>query len=106
MRQPRSFVVLCSLCAAASMASAQTPLAHKFTQLAPGDYSPIGNGTIETRSSSLVIVNDNDVFLVDANITPEAPRRLVNEIKASTDRPIRSIVNTHWHYAHTDGHQV
>ena len=38
MRQPRSFVLLCGLSAAASMASAQTPLAHKFTQLAPGVY--------------------------------------------------------------------
>ena len=81
-------------------------MAHKFTQIAPGIYSAIGNGTIETRSSSLVIINADDVFLVDTNITPEATRRLVNDIKTLTDKPIRYVVNTHWHYDHADGNQV
>src|ERR1051325_6095773 len=87
-------------------AAAQTPVAHRFIQVAPGVYSAIGNGTIETRSSNLVIVNADDVFLVDTNITPEATRRLINDIKTLTDKPIRYVVNTHWHYDHTDGNQV
>jgi glyoxylase-like metal-dependent hydrolase (beta-lactamase superfamily II) len=69
-------------------------------------YSAIGNGTIETRSSNMVIVNADDVFLVDTNITPEATRRLINDIKTLTDKPVRYVVNTHWHYDHTDGNQV
>src|SRR6185295_5542064 len=87
-------------------AHAQTPMAHRFIQVAPGVYSAVGNGTIETRSSNLVIVNADDVFLVDTNITPEATRRLINDIKTLTDKPIRYVVNTHWHYDHTDGNQV
>jgi glyoxylase-like metal-dependent hydrolase (beta-lactamase superfamily II) len=106
MKQLTSLVLLCGLAGLASSASAQTPLAHKITPIAPGVYSAIGNGTIETRSSSLFIVNDNDVFLVDTNITPEATRRLVNDIKTITDKPIRYVVNTHWHYDHADGNQV
>jgi glyoxylase-like metal-dependent hydrolase (beta-lactamase superfamily II) len=66
----------------------------------------VGNGTIETRSSNMVIVNADDVVLVDTNISPEATRRLVNDIKTITDKPIRYVVNTHWHYDHTDGNQV
>ncbi len=89
-----------------AVASAQTPIAHRFIQVAPGVYSASGNGTIETRSSNMVIVNADDVFLVDTNITPEATRRLVNDIKTLTDKPIRFVVNTHWHYDHTDGNQV
>jgi glyoxylase-like metal-dependent hydrolase (beta-lactamase superfamily II) len=69
-------------------------------------YSAVGNGTIETRSSNMVIVNADDVFLVDTNITPEATRRLMTDIKTLTDKPIRYVVNTHWHYDHTDGNQV
>jgi glyoxylase-like metal-dependent hydrolase (beta-lactamase superfamily II) len=87
-------------------ASAQTPLAHRFIQVAPGVYSAIGNGTIETRSSNMVILNQDDVVLVDTNITPEATRRLVNDIKTLTDKPVRYVVNTHWHYDHTDGNQI
>src|SRR6478672_10843337 len=90
----------------AAAAEAQTPLAHRFTQVAPGVYSAVGNGTIETRSSNMVIVNGDDVFLVDTNITPEATRRLINDIKTLTDKPVRYVVNTHWHYDHTDGNQV
>ena len=64
---------------------------------APGVYSAIGNGAIETRSSSMFIVNDADVFLVDTNITPEATRRLVNDIRTVTDKPIKYVVLTHYH---------
>lgn len=87
-------------------ARAQTPLAHRFIQVAPGVYCAVGNGTIETRSSNMVIVNADDVVLVDTNITPEATRRLVSDIKTITDKPIRYVINTHWHYDHTDGNQV
>jgi glyoxylase-like metal-dependent hydrolase (beta-lactamase superfamily II) len=90
----------------AAAASAQTTMAHRFIQVAPGIFSAVGNGTIETRSSNLVIVNTDDVFLVDTNITPEATRRLINDIKTLTDKPVRYVVNTHWHYDHTDGNQV
>jgi glyoxylase-like metal-dependent hydrolase (beta-lactamase superfamily II) len=99
-----SLVVAVIISAAA--AHAQTPMAHRFIQVAPGVYSAIGNGTIETRDSPMVIVNVDDVFLVDTNITPEATRRLVNDIKTLTDKPIRFVVNTHWHYDHADGNQV
>ena len=95
-----------SLATIAATVSAQTPSAHRFIQVAPGVYAAVGNGTIETRSSNMVIVYQDDVFLVDTNITPEATRRLVNDIKTLTDKPIRYVVNTHWHYDHTDGNQI
>lgn len=87
-------------------ALAQTATAHRFIQVAPGVFSAVGNGTIETRSSNMVIVNADDVVLVDTNITPEATRRLIDDIKTITDKPIRYVINTHWHYDHTDGNQV
>jgi glyoxylase-like metal-dependent hydrolase (beta-lactamase superfamily II) len=90
----------------AAAASAQTPVAHRFIQVAPGVYAALGNGTIETRDTSAVIINNDDVFLVDTNITPEATRRLVSDIKTLTDKPIRYVVNTHWHYDHADGNQI
>ncbi len=105
MRNP-SLLLACLVVGAAAAAQAQTPLAHRFIQVAPGVYSALGNGTIETRASSMVIVNTDDVLLVDTNITPEATRRLVNDIKTLTDKPIRYVVNTHWHYDHADGNQV
>ena len=106
MKRLGSLLVLTVVVLCTATARGQTPMAHRFIQVAPGIYSAIGNGTIETRSSNLVVINTDDVVLVDTNITPEATRRLVSDIKTLTDKPIRYVVNTHWHYDHTDGNQV
>jgi glyoxylase-like metal-dependent hydrolase (beta-lactamase superfamily II) len=106
MKPLTSLLLFAAAVSLAASAQGQTPMAHRFIQVAPGVYSAVGNGTIETRASSMVIVNADDVFLVDTNITPEATRRLVNDIKTLTDKPIRYVVNTHWHYDHADGNQV
>ena len=57
-------------------AATDTQMAHKFEQVAPGVYAAIGNGTIQTASNSVVMINDSDVVLVDTHITPE--RRAVS----------------------------
>ena len=106
MKRLTGALVFTAVASSAASAYAQTPTAHRFIQVAPGVYAAVGNGTIETRSSNLVVVNSDDVLLVDTNITPEATRRLVNDIKTLTDKPIRYVVNTHWHYDHVDGNQV
>ena len=106
MKRLAALLLVTAATVVAGRAEAQTPMAHRFLQVAPGVYSALGNGTIETRASSMVIVNADDVFLVDTNITPEATRRLVSDINTITDKPIRYVVNTHWHYDHADGNQV
>ena len=53
-----------------------------------------------------MIVNDDDVFLVDTGTTPGAARAFVADIKLLTDKPVRYVVNTHWHFDHTDGNSI
>ncbi len=53
-----------------------------------------------------VIVNERDVFLVDAGLTPPAARALLEDLKLITDKPVRWVVNTHFHYDHTDGNSI
>src|SRR4029434_33305 len=101
MKQPTFAAAFAAALIAATAAQGQTPVAHRFIQVAPGVYSAIGNGTIETRSFNMVIVSGDDVFLVDTNITPEATRRLINDIKTLTDKPVRYVVNSHWYYDET-----
>ena len=54
----------------------------------------------------MVIVNDRDVMLVDDGTTPAAARALLADMKSITDKPVRYVVNTHFHYDHTDGNSV
>lgn len=108
MRRIGLFVV--SAAALVAMAvRAQTPpaqTAYRLRQIAPGIYSGFGTGTVNAGSNAAVIVNDDDVLVVDAHMTPDAARVLMKEIKGVTDKPVRFVVNTHFHYDHTNGNQV
>jgi cyclase len=87
---------------------AQTPssAAYRFQQIAPGIYSAIGTGTVNVGSNSAVIVNRDDVLIVDSHISPESARVMLQELKTITDKPVRFLVNTHFHYDHTNGNQL
>jgi glyoxylase-like metal-dependent hydrolase (beta-lactamase superfamily II) len=88
---------------------AQTPApqaAYRFQQIAPGIYSALGTGMMNVGSNSAVIVNQDDVLIVDSHISPESGRAMLQELKAITDKPVRFLVNTHFHYDHVNGNQV
>ena len=55
------------------------------------------------HANSLVIVNDLDVVVVDSQMTPSATRELIRAISKITTRPVRYVVNTHWHDDHMFG---
>ena len=80
--------------------------AYKFQPIAPGVYSAIGTGTLNVGSNSAVIVNRDDVVIVDSHISPESARVMLRELKSISDKPVRFLVNTHFHYDHTNGNQI
>lgn len=75
---------------------------YKFEKVAEGVYYATGG----VGGNNTVIVNDNDVMLVDDGTTPATARALVQDIRLLTDKPIRYVVNTHFHYDHTNGNSV
>jgi len=78
----------------------------EFTEIVPGVYQARGVGDLVVGSNSSVVVNDDEVLLVDSHITPAAARELLAEIKTITDKPVKYVVNTHWHFDHAHGNQV
>ena len=80
--------------------------AYRFDKIADGVYYATATGSMITGGNNTVIVNDRDVLVVDANTTPAAAREMLAEIKLITDKPVRWVVNTHFHYDHTDGNMV
>ncbi|MFN8060265.1 MAG: MBL fold metallo-hydrolase [Vicinamibacterales bacterium] len=87
-------------------ATAKAATAHTFTKIADGIYAAVGTGTVNVGSNSAVIVNDTDVMVVDSHITPAAARTLVDEITTLTDKPVKFLVDTHFHFDHAHGNQV
>ncbi len=99
-------VVVAAMAAPLLHSQAPTRPQHTFTPIAPGIYSAIAPPSLNGGSNSAVIVNRDDVLIVDSHMTPEAGRVLLQEIKTLTDKPVRFLVNTHFHYDHTDGNQA
>ncbi|HEY2846044.1 MAG TPA: MBL fold metallo-hydrolase [Bryobacteraceae bacterium] len=75
---------------------------YKFEKIADGVYYATGG----FGSNNVVIVNDRDVLLVDDGTTPAAARAFLADVKMLTSKPVRYVVNTHFHYDHTDGNSV
>jgi glyoxylase-like metal-dependent hydrolase (beta-lactamase superfamily II) len=57
-------------------------------------------------SNTAVIVNEDDVVVVDSAISPVAAAALAAELAEITDKPIRYVINTHFHFDHAHGNQV
>ena len=80
--------------------------AYKFEKIADGVYYATSTGALATGSNNPVIVGDNEVMVVDTGTSPAAARAMIDDLKVITDKPVKYVVNTHFHYDHTDGNQV
>src|SRR5262245_7032056 len=80
--------------------------AFRFNKVAEGVYHAIGTGALDVVGNSSVIVNDDDVIVVDDHVSPAAAWVLVDEIKTLTNKPVRTVINTHFHYDHAHGNQI
>ena len=80
--------------------------AFEFEEVVPGVFHARGTGSLAVGSHGAVIVNDDDVLLVESHISPAAAHAVVTEIEALTDKPVRYVVNTHYHFDHAHGNQI
>tara|TARA_Y100000814_G_scaffold42966_1_gene26882 strand:- start:636 stop:1712 length:1077 start_codon:yes stop_codon:yes gene_type:complete len=79
---------------------------HVFEELADGVYFATSTGIVNIASNALVVVNDEDVLVVDSHITADAARELLKSIAVLTPKPVKYLVNTHFHFDHAHGNQV
>ena len=102
-------VALLALLAAASVARADsvTTREREVRQLAPGVYTirhadptddfPDGNTT--------VVIGEREVLVVDTCYLPSSADGDIALIRGWTDKPVRWVLNTHWHNDHVGGNQ-
>lgn len=58
------------------------------------------------NGNCVFIINDEDVVVVDTTITPSSAREVLAELKKLTSKPVKYVINTHWHDDHIIGNQV
>jgi cyclase len=92
--------------AARSSGPVVTGKVYAFEKIADGVYYATSSSPMATGGNHPIFIGDHDVFLVDAGTTPAAARALLQDLKLITDKPVRWVVNTHFHYDHTDGNSI
>ena len=80
--------------------------AHRFEKVTDGIYYATASGTMTVGSNSPIILTDTEAIVIDSEITPAAARALVADLKAITDKPVRYVIDSHYHYDHAFGNQV
>lgn len=71
----------------------------KTTQVAPGIYMLEGEG-----GNIGVSAGEDGVFLIDDQFAPLS-QKIMGAVKAISEKPIRFLINTHWHGDHVGGNE-
>ncbi|MBZ5555466.1 MAG: MBL fold metallo-hydrolase [Acidobacteriia bacterium] len=100
-------LVMCITPGWVSPGFAQTGVAVQKVQIADGIYQFITapDGYVP-NGNSVVIVNENDVLVFDTFSRPSTARQVLAEIRKITNKPVRYLVNSHWHPDHWSGNEV
>jgi glyoxylase-like metal-dependent hydrolase (beta-lactamase superfamily II) len=82
------------------------PAPGDLNKLAEGVFARVVSPDSDAVSNAGVVVLDSGVLLFDTHFTPEAADALQEKLKAVTSKPVRYIVNSHFHSDHTHGNQA
>lgn len=110
-RWRRAAIIRVYICIAAApatltaQATLESVLAYRTVKVADGIYAFI---TPEERTgfqsgNSVAIIGDDGVLVFDTGNIPASTRRQIAELRKLTDKPVRFVVNSHWHPDHNLG---
>src|SRR5215467_14050926 len=74
--------------------------------IADGVYAAIAKPAFKVNCNAAIILLDDAVLVVDTHSKPSAARALIEQIKKLTPKPVRFVVNTHFHWDHYQGNEA
>ena len=77
--------------------------AYRLDKVADGVYCAMSSEKAYYVTNSVIVVGDEAVLVVDSGASPSGARRLIEAVRAVSDRPIRYLVDTHFHFDHAFG---
>ena len=97
-----------SMIAFAGFAAAQQMEHFKMQKINDRVYAFIGwDPTLDlVDGNSYAIITDEGVFVVDTHQPPICAEANIAEIRKLTDKPVKFVLNTHWHGDHNMGNFV
>jgi cyclase len=80
----------------------------ELVKVADGVYAAIRREPpgLTVNANSVLIINEQDVIVVDTTLTPGTAKELLAALRRLTNKPVKYVVNTHWHDDHIMGNQV
>jgi glyoxylase-like metal-dependent hydrolase (beta-lactamase superfamily II) len=71
-----------------------------------GVYAAISKEQYKVNCNAGIVVLEEGVLVVDTHSKPLAARALIEQIKTLTDKPVKYVVDTHFHWDHYQGNQA
>jgi cyclase len=95
------------LCCGVS-AYAQTAGAESFELKKVGDgvWAGVAAARYKVNSNAAVIETNDGLVIVDTHSKPSAAQALYKDIQGVSKKPVKKIINTHFHWDHWQGNQV
>jgi cyclase len=78
----------------------------QLKKVADGVYAAIAETRYKLNCNAAVILTDDGVIVVDSHSKPSAARVLYNDIQGVAKKPVRKVINTHFHWDHWQGNEV
>ncbi len=88
-----------------SSAFAAEPTSYQFEKVADGVYFGKPNMPGRMDCNVMVVVGDKDVLLMDGGTEKDSAQKLLADVKTLTDKPVRYVVNSHFHFDHAGGNE-
>jgi glyoxylase-like metal-dependent hydrolase (beta-lactamase superfamily II) len=71
-----------------------------------GVYAAIAKDQYLVNCNAGIVLLEDGVLVVDTHSKPSAARALIDQIKMLTDKPVKYVVDTHFHWDHYQGNQA
>ena len=83
-------------------------LTFQLEKISDGVYAAIRTNApgLGADATSVFIINDDDVVVVDTTGSLAGAREELAALRKLTSKPVRTVINTHWHFDHVTGNQI
>ena len=78
----------------------------RLEKVADGVHVAVAAHAYKVNCNTAIVESDDGVLIVDSHSKPSAARVIVRRVRELTQKPVRYLVNTHFHWDHWQGNEA